>query len=64
MITELKENYGYLFEDELLSEINQVGAFKEIPEGFKMMEIGDYIKVIPLLISGAIKIIREDNDGD
>jgi CRP/FNR family transcriptional regulator len=64
MITELKENYGHLFEDELLSEINQVGTFKEIPEGFKMMEIGDYIKAMPLLVSGAIKIIREDNDGD
>lgn len=64
MITELKENYGHLFEDALLSEINQVGTFKEVPAGFKMMEIGDYIKSMPLLVSGAIKIIREDNDGD
>jgi len=64
MITELKDNYGHLFEDDLLSEINQVGTFKEVPEGFKMMEIGDYIKAMPLLVSGAIKIMREDNDGD
>jgi len=64
MIQELKNNYGHLFEDTLLNEINQVGTFKEVPEGFKMMEIGEYIKAMPLLVSGAIKILREDNDGD
>ena len=64
MIQELKNNYGHLFEDALLNEINQVGTFKEIPSGFKMMEIGDYVKAMPLLVSGAIKILREDTDGD
>jgi CRP/FNR family transcriptional regulator len=64
MIQELKNNYGHLFEDTLLNEINQAGTFKEVPEGFKMMEIGEYIKAMPLLVSGAIKILREDNDGD
>lgn len=64
MITELKENYGYLFEDSLLMEINNVGTFKEIPEGFQLIDIGDYIKSMPLLISGAVKIMREDDKGD
>ncbi|CAH8296618.1 CRP/FNR family transcriptional regulator [Mariniflexile fucanivorans] len=64
MIKELKENYGYLFEDSLLMEINSVGTFKEMPEGFQLIDIGDYIKSMPLLISGAIKIMREDNKGD
>lgn len=64
MIEHLKDNYGYLFEDELLQEINQVGVFKEIPEGNKLIEIGDYIKSMPLLISGAVKILREDDQGD
>ena len=64
MIGELQDNYGHLFEDVLINEINQVGTFKEIPEGFKLIEIGDYVKHMPLLISGAIKILREDNDGD
>ena len=64
MINELKESYGHLFEDALLNEIVQVGTFKEIPEGFKMMEIGEYVKSMPLLISGVIKVLREDNEGD
>jgi CRP/FNR family transcriptional regulator len=64
MLDELQQHYGYLFEEELLQEINNVGTYKDIPEGFKLIEIGDYIKSMPLLISGAIKILREDLDGD
>lgn len=64
MLDELQQHYGYLFEDELLQEINNVGTYKDIPEGFKLIEIGDYIKSMPLLVSGAIKILREDDEGD
>lgn len=64
MTEDLKDNYGYLFEDALLQEINQVGVYKEIPEGNTLIEIGDYIKSMPLLISGAVKILREDDQGD
>jgi CRP/FNR family transcriptional regulator len=53
-----------LFEPELLQEINSVGTYKDIPEGFKLIDIGDYIKSMPLLVSGAIKILREDENGD
>ena len=55
MIEELKKSYNHLFEDALINEIVQVGTFKEVPAGFKMMEIGSYVKAIPLLVSGVIK---------
>ena len=64
MIQDLKNNYGHLFEDALLDEISQIGLLKDIPEGYKLIETGQYIKSMPLLISGAIKIMRDDNDGD
>ncbi len=64
MIQEIKNNYKNLFEDELLEEINQVGTFKQVPEGFELIKPGSYIKSMLLIISGAIKILREDNDGD
>lgn len=64
MIKELKEEYGHLFEQELINEIVQVGTFKEVPEGFKLMDIGQYVKGMPLLVSGAIKVLRDDNEGD
>lgn len=64
MIEELKSSYGHLFEDALIQEINSVGVFKEVPEDFKLIEVGQYIKSMPLLVHGAIKVLREDSDGD
>jgi CRP/FNR family transcriptional regulator, anaerobic regulatory protein len=64
MTDELKLHYGYLFEDALLKEISEVGLVKLIPEGFQLMDIGDDIKSMPLLLDGAIKILREDDKGD
>ena len=64
MIEELKLNYGHLFEDALLQEINNVGVFREVPENFSLIEVGQYIKSMPLLVNGVIKILREDTDGD
>ncbi|MCK0129989.1 Crp/Fnr family transcriptional regulator [Flavobacteriaceae bacterium F08102] len=63
-LQELKSSYGHIFEAALINEIMQSGTYKEIPEGQTMMEIGDYIKTMPLIISGAIKILREDSEGD
>ena len=60
----LKQNYGHIFEEELLQEIDNVATYKEIPEGFKLIEIGEFIKTMPLLVSGVIKVLREDAKGD
>jgi CRP/FNR family transcriptional regulator len=64
MTDDLKRHYGYLFEDALLKDISEVGIVKHIPEGFQLMDIGDNIKSMPLLLNGAIKILREDDKGD
>lgn len=64
MIQELKSSYGRQFEEALINEIAQVGTFKEVQAGQKLMDIGEYIKGMPLLISGVIKVMREDPDGD
>lgn len=64
MIQELKTNYGHLFEDALIEDIIRAGTIKEVPEGYKLIEIGQYVKSMPLLLSGVLKIMRDDNDGD
>ncbi len=64
MFKEIKINYGSLFEDALLKEIEEVGVYKEVRKDDKLIEIGAYVKSMPLLISGAIKILREDGDGN
>lgn len=64
MLTELKQSYGQLFEEALLEEISRVSTVKEVVAGHKLIDIGDYVRSMPLLISGAIKILREDSEGD
>jgi CRP/FNR family transcriptional regulator len=63
-LEELQANYGSLFEKELLEEIAAVGLYKEIAEGEELIDYGQYIKSMPLLLNGVIKILRQDSDGD
>ncbi|CAM3947768.1 MULTISPECIES: Crp/Fnr family transcriptional regulator [Flavobacterium] len=60
----LNEAYGYIFEEDLLLEIENVAIYKEFKAEDNLIEIGDYIKSMPLLLHGAIKILREDENGD
>lgn len=64
MRKELEDAYGFLFEKELLDEIEEYGTIKEASAGDRIIEIGDYVTSMPLLLKGAIKILREDKDGD
>ncbi|NNL02407.1 MAG: Crp/Fnr family transcriptional regulator [Eudoraea sp.] len=60
----LERHYGYLFEPELLDEIEAAGKCKLIKQGERLLDIGQDITVMPLIFSGAIKILREDDEGD
>ncbi|MDX1315484.1 MAG: Crp/Fnr family transcriptional regulator, partial [Eudoraea sp.] len=60
----LVRHYGYLFEEELLGEIEAVGVCRKVKQGEILMDIGQRITAMPLLFSGAIKIMREDENGD
>lgn len=60
----LQENYGFIFEEELLKEINKVGVLVKVKQGEVLMEIGETISAMPLLLNGAVKVLREDKDGD
>jgi len=60
----LKESYNYLFEDELLKEIAAVGVHKKFRQDDILIEIGEQVKFMPILLNGAIKILREDENGD
>lgn len=64
MNEDLFDSYNYIFEEELLKEIDKVGSYKEFKADDYLIEIGDSIKSMPLLMKGAIKILREDDKGD
>lgn len=64
MIEALKDAYSIIFEDELLNEIADVGSLKNILEGEVIIRTEEYVNSIPLLLQGAIKILRVDENGD
>lgn len=64
MLQEIEEAYGFMFEDELIREIEQAGVLKNVKEGDIIIDINEYINSFPLLIEGAIKILREDQQGN
>ena len=64
MIVELKQQFGHVFEAALLEEIAGVGTLRSVPADFELMDIGEPIKGVPLMLNGAIKISREDANGD
>lgn len=64
MQTDFNFNYAHLFEKELMSEILATGTYKKVNEGDELIDIGSFIEFMPLIISGAIKILREDDKGD
>ena len=58
----IKQAYGNIFEEALIKEIAEVSTFVEFEEGDRLIDIGEYIRRMPLLLTGAIKILREDRD--
>ena len=58
----LQENYKFIFEEALIDEIVAVSLLRNFKEGDVLIDSGDYLKKMPLLINGAIKILRDDND--
>ncbi|KQC32827.1 Crp/Fnr family transcriptional regulator [Nonlabens sp. YIK11] len=64
MTPEFTAFYGSLFEPDLLHEIEKVSHFREEEEGTDLIKVGEFIKFMPLLLSGSIKIMRADAQGD
>jgi len=64
MLSDFNFNYKHLFEEELLTEILSIGEYRKVNEGVELIDIGNEIKFMPLVINGAIKILREDEKGD
>ena len=56
--------YSEVFEDELMDEIIKVSYFDKINTGNLLIDVGDDMYHIPLLVEGVVKIIRQDKVGE
>lgn len=60
----LNDYYSNIFEEELINEIIKVGFIDKIKSGNHMIDIGEDMTHIPLILSGVVKIIRKEKEGD
>lgn len=64
MREKLYDYYNIIFEKELIEEIIKFGTFKTLKKGELLIDINQSITNIPLLLNGAIKIVRENAKGE
>ena len=57
-------SFTQFYDSELKDEIAKIGTLKSIKEGVHLMDVGQYVKSIPLIVKGKLKIFREDEEGN
>lgn len=60
----LKKHYSKIFEKELIDEIVEVSHYETIKKGGLLIDIGDEMTHIPLILSGVVKILRKEEDNE
>ena len=60
----LQEKFAHLLDETLINQINLSGTLKTFEKDDIIIDINQTLSYIPLLLSGSIKILREDNDGN
>lgn len=59
-----KQLFPDLFNPELMDEIMSVSVEKTFEPGETLIDVGGYIKSVPLMIDGLVKIVKEDEEGN
>lgn len=59
----LRRHYPQIAEKELQEEMAQVGRMLHFNAGEVIMDINTYVKLVPLVVEGSIKVVREDEEG-
>ncbi len=57
-------SFDTIFEPALVKEIQQFGEVKYFKEGDVIMDYGKYIRMMPLIIKGTVKVFRLDENGN
>lgn len=60
----LHQRFEFLFEPELINEICKSGNIRVFKPDDEIIDIGMRITHMPIVISGSIKVMTEDKDGD
>ncbi len=60
----VRQHFSQITEPSLQEEIAQHGKVLSFKTGETLMDFGSYIKMVPLVIEGSLKVMREDEEGN
>ena len=61
---DILQPFSYQFDSDIMQSISEVAQLKQFSKNDIIIDIGQNLEFIPLLINGNIKVLREDNNGD
>lgn len=64
MIHTLPEVFTDIFEPALLKEMLRDGQFVKIPAGSALIDVGQTIRAMPIVLTGSLKVTRIDEQGN
>ena len=56
-------HFELMFEPSLIAEINDFGELKHFKEGDVILDYGQFIQMMPMVIKGSVKVLRKDEHG-
>jgi|SRR5579862_5176866 len=62
-ISECVKKYASIFESALLAELEEKGMVMDVPAGETMLNPGQTIRAVPLVVSGTFKVSRINDEG-
>ena len=64
MIPEIRQVFTSLIDQHLLQEMANQGRCMKFKAGEVIMDYGEYIRMVPLVLEGSIKVMRENEEGE
>ncbi|RKR83697.1 CRP/FNR family transcriptional regulator [Mucilaginibacter gracilis] len=58
------QGFGATFEPALIVEINEFGELRSFKDGDIIMDYGKYIRMMPLVLKGTLKVLKKDDNGN
>ena len=57
-------NLAFQFEPALIKEIDEFGELRLYKDGDIIMDYGKYIRMMPLVVKGSLKVLKKDDNGN
>jgi CRP/FNR family transcriptional regulator len=57
-------NLAFQFEPALIAEIEEFGELRSFSDGDIIMDYGKYIRMMPLVVKGTLKVLKKDDNGN